>query len=1087
MMQNHNDIFARIAVDRHTARSKSFVAPEPIPIPNRKLPMDEHPGASAFAPLKKISTNAELRRELAHTRKTMARFLADLAPAMKPTRLVLPLEKFDWRKETPADSQDFFSTLAGRGEWVEVAIPHYGPPLGHALTYYRTTFTITAEMQGQGSLFLVFDGVDYKAQVFVNGAYLGSHEGFFAPFEFDFTSHARLGENTLLVKVENDHTCMGSIGRINDDTLDGDKIYAATGLGYDEPEQGWHHCPPGMGIYQGVRIEARARLHIHDVFVRPLPDENMAEAWIEVRNCDLSNVPVSFEISLYGQNFRATVFRNRSFQPSTSEIRGHGDVDKEFKPSILKNAGPGISQFRFSFDFPNAWRWELNTPYLYQLQVKLLDDKDAVCDARKQQFGMRSFRQDEHSSPKGKFYLNGREIRLRGANTMGHEQMCVFRKDWRQLIDDILLAKLCNMNFLRLTQRPVQREVYEYCDRLGLMTQTDLPLFGCLRRNQLCEAVRQAEEMERLVRRHACNILVSYINEPFPNGQGRPHRNLTRDELERFFDMASHAVQISNPERVIKCVDGDYDPPTSSGMPDNHCYCGWYIGHAIGIGALNRGYWIPIKRGWHYGCGEFGAEGLDNIEVMRKYYPTDWLPSGKNPATPWRPDKLAMSQTNRFHYLWFPEQTNPEAWIETSQRHQAWVTRTMTEAFRRDSRMNTFAIHLFIDAWPCGWIKAIMDVGRLPKAAYFAYRDALEPLMVSLRTDRHTWFGGETARMEAWICNDTQGTLSGAQLRYQLEIDGQVVQSGKAAVELPRCSSKQGGHLDFMLPKVTRRTTATVRLALTNHLGKVLNDTAQSIEIFPRLPKLARKRALIVGKPNGPAVTLAKELGLDYSFTGIPAAADLIMVDDVGKLAKKESSIRQAVTAGATAVFLEIPPGRYKIVGDDLTVIVGGMGSRFYVNCGTGHTLVSDFAPYDFWYWHDAALGYPTPLLETVLDPMPAGWTTILASGNGSWTTPWKTVPAVAEKRLGLGVLRVCQVKLAHRTKTNPSAAIFARRLLGVGQNMEINGSATKSQNVVVTDPDEEELILVCNGRQSKNPVVKAAKPKNVLSYMKSG
>ena len=58
------------------------------------------------------------------------------------------------------------------------------------------------------------------------------------------------------------------------------------------------------------------------------------------------------------------------------------------------------------------------------------------------------------------------------------------RGDFDQLIDDILLAKLCNMNFLRLTQRPVQEEIYDYCDRLGLMIQTDLPLFGAIRINQ---------------------------------------------------------------------------------------------------------------------------------------------------------------------------------------------------------------------------------------------------------------------------------------------------------------------------------------------------------------------------------------------------------------------------------------------------------------------------------------------------------------------------------------------------------------------------------------------------------------------------
>jgi hypothetical protein len=38
---------------------------------------------------------------------------------------------------------------------------------------------------------------------------------------------------------------------------------------------------------------------------------------------------------------------------------------------------------------------------------------------------------------------------------MGHEQQCVMRGDFNQLVEDLLLAKVCNMNFLRLTQRPV--------------------------------------------------------------------------------------------------------------------------------------------------------------------------------------------------------------------------------------------------------------------------------------------------------------------------------------------------------------------------------------------------------------------------------------------------------------------------------------------------------------------------------------------------------------------------------------------------------------------------------------------------------
>lgn len=1029
-MNSATDIFAQIAVKRFDSRDQHLVAPAPLPVPSRSLPLDKTPGASGFKPARRISSASQLRLELARKRKQMARFLEDHAPSIQSSRITLPLNKFNWRQETAADRENFASTLTGSGDWTEVAIPHYGPPLGKAVTYYRTAFKITAEMLATGSMFAVFDGVDYKAHVFVNGAFLGSHEGFFAPFEFDFTSHARVGENILLVKVENDYSCLGAVGGVSGDTLDGDKIYAATGLGYDDPELGWHHCPAGMGIYQGVRIEARSRLFIRDVYVRPLPEENRAEAWIEVWNCDQSNAPVAFELSLYGQNFKANLFRERKFAPVTNEFRGHGDLDKEFKPSIPQHAGPGVNQYRFSFELPAARLWDLATPWLYQLQVKLLDAAGKVCDARKQQFGMRTFTQDENSIPKGKFYLNGREIRLRGANTMGHEQQCVFRQDWDQLIDDILLAKLCNMNFLRLTQRPVQREVYEYCDRLGLMTQTDLPLFGCLHRNQFCETLRQVEEMERLVRPHASNVLISYINEPFPNGQGRPHRNLMRDELEHFFDMANRIVRMNNPERVIKCADGDYDPPTNYGMPDNHCYCGWYIGHAIGLGALNRGHWIPVKPGWHYGCGEFGSEGLDSLEVMRKYYPAGWLPSADEKSAAWRPSKLAQSQTNRFQYLWYPEQTTPEGWIEASQRHQAWVTRLMTEAFRRDSRMNTFAIHLFIDAWPCGWMKTIMDVDRTPKAGYFAYRNALEPLMVSLRTDRHAWFGGETLEMEAWICNDTHEVLPGAQVRYQLEIGGKIIQTGRAEAEIPRCAAVAQGIVRFKLPKVDARVNACVRLALTNASGKVICDNAQEVQIFAALGKAPSRRTFIAGETTGVAATLAGELGLDTAFDGTPEAGDLILVDSKSEYERRRSAIETAVKMGATAVLLELPAGGHEIGGDKINIAPGGMGHRYFTECLTGHPLVAGFQPFDCWLWHDASVGYPTPLLETVIDPAPAGWQTILGSGNGSWQTEWKAVPAAVEKTFGLGIVRICQLKLANRTQTNPSAAIFARRLL---------------------------------------------------------
>jgi len=999
------DIFAAIASGRADEAKRGLIQPKPAAGPNKTLPLSSKPGPSAdFRPRRAMSTAAELARELARERKRFAPFLRELAPKPATCRDKTPLKTFMWRVETESDCQQFSGVLAGKGKWACIQIPHYGGPLGRAAAYYRTTFKVTRKMMQRGALFACFRGVDYKAHVFMNGSFLGSHEGFFAPFEFDFTAQARPGANVLVVKVENDAICMGndSWGE-NGKLSEGDKIYAATGPGYNEPEVGWHHCPPGMGIYQEVSIEARSRQHVSDIFVRPLPDQQQAEVWLELWNCDILRRDIKLRISVFGRNFEATAIRNR-------EIPMPGSL------------GPGHNQFRILLDLPKARIWEPEAPWLHQIQATLIDPHGRRLDTAIRSFGMRSFRMDMDHAPKGRMYLNGREIRLRGANTMGFEQQDVMKQDWRQLIDDILLAKICHMNYWRLTQRPVHAEVYDYCSRLGLMTQTDLPLFGVMRRNQFCEGVRQAGEMERLVRPHPCNIMASYINEPFPAAWGKPWRHLTRPELEQFFRACDEAIRLENPDRVIKAVDGDYDPP-GPGLPDNHCYCGWYNGHGISLGLLNHGYWQNVKPGWMHGCGEFGSEGLDPVNVMRKHYPKSWLPQSKAAEKNWTPSRIPQAQTGRFHYMWFDTPHTLDDWARASQQHQAWITRLMTEAFRRDARMNSFAIHLFIDAFPSGWMKAIMDVDRQPKPAYFAYREALTPLKVSLKADRLAFFSGETMDFEAWVCNDLNTCPRNARLAYRLETGARTVKSGKSTAMAPCCSAKSQGRLEFKAPAVSRRTHAKVRLALLDG-HRLLHDTALEIEIFPKQPPV-RKPVTVIGNRNGKAARLAKELGLPVSFTHL---SGIILIDDPSLLAKREEKVRRAVQAGATAVLLEWPEGKHTLAGSAIDVKRCGMDPVQFASRATGHPLAHDFAAADFRFWHDPDRGHAMPLLERTFTA--EGWTPILTSGNLDRTGNWSKALAAAEKCDGAGAWRLCNVKLSGRTTTNPAAAIFAQRLI---------------------------------------------------------
>ncbi len=968
----------------------NLVTPEPPTLPDKVLAQGPHDPGAVFTPADKLDTTQELHDALVKMRERFAPFLETHAPALTTTRQVQELASFDWRIGSSDDLRNFEAALAGEGEWQPVSIPHYGEPLGKTNTFYRTLFTVQP-WKASEAVFVRFRGVDYKAHVFVNGTYAGSHEGFFAPFEFDITALVNPGTNTLFVRVENDFTTLGNMNHPDYPDLIGDKIYAASGPGYDDPIAGWHHCPPGMGIWQPVSIEVRPRVHVHDIFVQPLTDENAIEATIEIWNSDVTLRDIEIDYAVYGLNFPDTAVQARPLAP-------------------LDPAGGGVNFYRARIPLSDFRWWSPDTPWLYDFQVNVSCPELGTTDHARQQFGMRSFRFDESGRPKGRFLLNGEEIRLRGANTMGAEQQCVMRGDLDQLRDDLLLAKIANMNFLRFTQRPVQTEIYDMADRLGLMVQTDFPLFGHMRPNLFAEGVRQVGEMERLIRSHPSCVLITYINERFSERKsgGKTSRRMNRQQLERFFAAANQAAWALNPDRVIKPVDGDYDPP-APGLPDNHCYTLWYFRNGIDIGLLHKGYWQPVKAGWNYGCGEYGAEGLDQVELMRELCPPAWLPTTDDEE--WNPSRIARCQTEAMHRHYFDTPSTLEGWVEASRDHQAWATQIMTEAFRRDNRMVSSAIHLFIDAWPTGWMKAIMDVQRQAKPAYFACREALTPLMANIRTDRWRFFSGETVRCEFWICNDTHRGLSDPNLRWQLEIRGRVVHAQRAPATIEPVRATFQGFTAVPAPEVAERTAGRLRLALFDG-DTLIHDTSVGLEFFPAAnPSGATVR--IIGNTDGPAARLATQLGAKTD-----PEAPILLIDGFEVYRVQKEEIDQAIRNGARAIFVNLPAGEYVLPGSARPTTVNNANPHF-LSRATGHPLVDEFEPFDFRFWFDPVAGYLTPLANGKVQG--DDWSPVLLTQGAM---------AVAERPFGKGQVVVCQAFLAGRITTNPTARLFAERLL---------------------------------------------------------
>ena len=286
-----NDVFVEIARTGAGGRKELLHEPKPIPHETKKCVLAESDGKSV-ATIKKMNTKDELCNELRRMREKYKPYLENLAPKIASVNTVIPIKEF---------------LLDGKEK---ITLPYYGGPVGYAKQVYESKFSLP-DIAEDKCVYICVGGADYEAAIMVNGEFAGRHEGFFAPFEFDITELVNKGSNKLKIVLKNDCVYNGAgFG----DQKQGDKLYAATGIGWDDPEVGWHHCPPGMGLYDDVYIEIRNKTHIHDLFVRPVLSEGRAEAWIEVESCEYTPKDLSFMISVYGQNFEKTVFEDAVFE-----------------------------------------------------------------------------------------------------------------------------------------------------------------------------------------------------------------------------------------------------------------------------------------------------------------------------------------------------------------------------------------------------------------------------------------------------------------------------------------------------------------------------------------------------------------------------------------------------------------------------------------------------------------------------------------------------------------------------------------------------------------------------------------------------
>jgi beta-mannosidase len=123
-------------------------------------------------------------------------------------RTVLNLDgKWAYRQDPDrkGEEQKLYDPNSSRKDWREMMIPvnWYNTEVGdyHGVIWFAKEFEMPKEAKSRVH-FLRFNAVDYIGEVWLNGEYLGRHEGFFAPFDFRVTNFLKEGKNTVIIKVD---------------------------------------------------------------------------------------------------------------------------------------------------------------------------------------------------------------------------------------------------------------------------------------------------------------------------------------------------------------------------------------------------------------------------------------------------------------------------------------------------------------------------------------------------------------------------------------------------------------------------------------------------------------------------------------------------------------------------------------------------------------------------------------------------------------------------------------------------------------------------------------------------------------------
>ena len=634
--------------------------------------------------------------------------------------------------------------------------------------WYRDEFEVPEGFK-QDRLFLNFDGINWKANVYLNGKKLGRIEGAFMRGKFDVTDVVAPGKNVVAVEIiRNNH--IGAIKEKNKQSTD----FNGGILGADNPTFhatiGWDWIPTvrgrNIGIWNDVFLTSTGKVTVADPLVTsvlPLPDTTSATLTAEVivKNHDANTVNGTLEGKV----------GNITFQKPVSLAAGEEktvvfDV-KDFPQLKMEN--------------PRLW-WPkgYGAPNLYDANFTFKVG-DAVSDAKDFKVGIRqmTFNEDNHILS---LFINGRRFIGRGGNWgFGESNL-----NYRAREYDIAVAYHADMNFTMMRNwvgMIGDKELYEACDRHGIMIWQDFWLANPADGPDPYYPemfIANAEDYVKRIRSHASIGLYCGRNEGFPPEQ---------------IDKALRRI-IKEDHPDIHYISSSADDVVSGHGPYRMLPAKEYFTLKTGNDKFHSERGMPNVMTYESMLRTFSPEGIwpqDNQWGMHDYT---------------REGAQGCTSFNEIIAKGYGEPQSAKEFAELAQ----WVNydghRNLFES--RSQNRKGLLMWMSHSCWP-SMVWQTYDYYFEPTAAYFAIKKASEPLHIQ-------W---NPATDEVEVVNYSAGTHKGLTAKVQiLNMDASVAWEKEATVDSNEDTTNKCIKLAFPanLSKVH-----FIKMVLTEN-GKVVSD-----------------------------------------------------------------------------------------------------------------------------------------------------------------------------------------------------------------------------------------------------------------------